>query len=93
MTHPDYIVAPEARDELPMLEPVYPLTAGLSGKVLTKATRQALEKIPGLHRVAGADVARRPRLAGLRHGLEAAASAGGCGRRLAGLVALAAARL
>ncbi len=45
MSHPDYIVAPEARDELPFLEPVYPLTAGLSGKVVQKATRQALERL------------------------------------------------
>ncbi len=45
MSHPDYIVAPEARDELPMLEPVYPLTAGLSGKVVQKATRQALDRV------------------------------------------------
>jgi ATP-dependent DNA helicase RecG len=48
MAHPDYIVAPEARDELPLLEPVYPLTAGLSGKVLIKAARQALERVPEL---------------------------------------------
>jgi len=48
MAHPDYIVPPEARDELPLLEPVYPLTAGLSGKVLLKATRQALERVPDL---------------------------------------------
>jgi ATP-dependent DNA helicase RecG len=48
MAHPDYIVAPEARAELPLLEPVYPLTAGLSGKVLLKATRQALERMPDL---------------------------------------------
>ena len=48
MPHPDYIVAPEARAELPLLEPVYPLTAGLSGKVLIKATRQALERMPAL---------------------------------------------
>lgn len=48
MTHPDYIVAEDARDELPMLEPVYPLTAGLSGKILIKATRQALERIPDM---------------------------------------------
>lgn len=41
MTHPDYIVALAQRDTLPMLEPVYPLTAGLSGKVLIKATRQS----------------------------------------------------
>src|SRR6476620_2982672 len=48
MTHPDYIVSPEARADLPMLEPVYPLTAGLSGKVLLKAGRQALERVPDL---------------------------------------------
>jgi ATP-dependent DNA helicase RecG len=46
MAHPDYIVAPEQRDELPLLEPVYPLTAGLSGKVLLKAERQALIRVP-----------------------------------------------
>jgi ATP-dependent DNA helicase RecG len=48
MAHPDYIVPPEARADLPMLEPVYPLTAGLSGKVLLKAVRGALEKVPEL---------------------------------------------
>src|SRR5262245_51626034 len=48
MAHPDYIVAPEARSELPMLEPVYPLTAGLSGKVLLKAARQAAQRVPVL---------------------------------------------
>jgi ATP-dependent DNA helicase RecG len=46
MAHPDYIVAEEARDDLPMLEPVYPLTAGLSGKVLNKAARQTIERVP-----------------------------------------------
>lgn len=46
MAHPDYIVAPDARGDLPLLEPVYPLTAGLSGKVLTKAARQAVERVP-----------------------------------------------
>ena len=48
MTHPDYIVAPEVRGDLPLLEPVYPLTAGLSGKVLVKAMRQVLERVPAL---------------------------------------------
>jgi ATP-dependent DNA helicase RecG len=48
MAHPDYIVAPDARDDLPLLEPVYPMTAGLSGKVLLKAERQALERMPQL---------------------------------------------
>ena len=48
MAHPDYIVAPESRGDLPLLEPVYPLTAGLSGKALLKASRQALERAPDL---------------------------------------------
>jgi ATP-dependent DNA helicase RecG len=48
MVHPDYIVAPEARADLPGLECVYPLTAGLSGKVLSKLVRQAVERIPDL---------------------------------------------
>ncbi len=45
MAHPDYIVAPDRRDDLPLLEPVYGLTAGLSGKVLVKAARQAVERV------------------------------------------------
>ena len=46
MPHPDYIVAPEQADQLPRLEPVYPLTAGLSGKVLVKTIRAALALAP-----------------------------------------------
>ncbi|MBU2533508.1 MAG: ATP-dependent DNA helicase RecG, partial [Alphaproteobacteria bacterium] len=46
MVHPDYIVPPEARADLPMLEPVYPLTAGLSAKVLGKLSRQAIAEVP-----------------------------------------------
>ncbi len=48
MAHPDYVVAPELRHELPMLEPVYPLTAGLSAKVLGKISRQAIDQLPDL---------------------------------------------
>ena len=48
MSHPDYIVEPERRGDLPLLEPVYPLTAGLSGKVLAKASRQTVERLPAL---------------------------------------------
>lgn len=48
MTHPDYIVPPDARDDLPLLEPVYPLTAGLSGKILQKAARQAVQRLPDM---------------------------------------------
>lgn len=48
MTHPDYIVAPEKRGDLPLLEPIYPLTAGLSGKVLYKICRRAVDRVPEL---------------------------------------------
>lgn len=48
MAHPDYIVAEDHRADLPLLEPVYPLTAGLSAKVLLKAARQACERVPEL---------------------------------------------
>ncbi len=48
ISHPDYIVPIENRDDLPLLEPVYPLTAGLSPKVLSKAVRAALGRVPDL---------------------------------------------
>jgi ATP-dependent DNA helicase RecG len=48
MAHPDFIVAEDRRSELPLLEPVYPLTAGLSGKVVLKAARLALERVPDM---------------------------------------------
>ncbi|MCD7061036.1 ATP-dependent DNA helicase RecG [Pelagibacterium sp. HS1C4-1] len=46
MTHPDYIVPPEKLDTLPMVEPVYPLTQGLSSKVLRRVIAAALETLP-----------------------------------------------
>ena len=46
MAHPDYIVAEDRRDDLPLLEPVYPLTAGLTAKVVSKAARQAVDRLP-----------------------------------------------
>ena len=48
MVHPDYILTPEAQDELPQFEPVYPLTAGVSGKLMAKAVRSAMDKLPDL---------------------------------------------
>ncbi len=48
MPHPDYIVSAHELETLPLIEPVYPLTAGLSQKVLIKALRQALHQLPDL---------------------------------------------
>jgi ATP-dependent DNA helicase RecG len=46
MAHPDHVVRPEAADEMPTIEPVYPLTAGLSPKALRRAIEGALQRIP-----------------------------------------------
>jgi len=48
MVHPDYIIAPEDADSLPLHEAVYRLTDGLPSKSLAKAIRTALEKIPAM---------------------------------------------
>jgi ATP-dependent DNA helicase RecG len=48
IVHPDYIVAADEFASLPLIEPVYPLTAGLSPKVLGRAIRASLERVPEL---------------------------------------------
>ncbi|HEY9010610.1 MAG TPA: ATP-dependent DNA helicase RecG [Devosia sp.] len=48
ITHPDYVVEVEKFDQLPLVEPVYPLTHGLTARALTKLTRQVLETLPDL---------------------------------------------
>ena len=48
MNHPDYIVGPEEKAAIQIVEPVYPLTAGLSPKILTKAVRAGLLTAPTL---------------------------------------------
>ena len=48
IVHPDHMLSPAELEKLPMIEPVYPLTAGVSAKVLMKAVQAALPKIPSL---------------------------------------------
>ena len=48
MAHPDHVLPPEELQRLPALEPVYPLTAGLSGKVVARAVEQVLQRLPAL---------------------------------------------
>jgi ATP-dependent DNA helicase RecG len=48
MVHPDHMALLEDAASLPLLEPVYPLTAGLSGKALRKALSAAVERLPAL---------------------------------------------
>jgi len=48
MTHPDYILTEEELTEMPLIEPVYPLTAGLTARVMGKAARGAVALAPEL---------------------------------------------
>jgi len=45
MTHPDYVLKPEDADDLPELETLYPLTAGLGQKIARKSMSNALDKV------------------------------------------------
>jgi ATP-dependent DNA helicase RecG len=48
MVHPDYVLADADTEGLPAMEPVYPLTAGLTGKVLLKVIKAAMQRAPVL---------------------------------------------
>lgn len=59
ITHPDYIVEPERFATLPLVEPVYPLTQGLSSKALAKLVRQVVDSLPALPEWIPADTLAR----------------------------------
>ncbi|WP_375656864.1 ATP-dependent DNA helicase RecG [Bartonella sp. CM120XJJH] len=46
MAHPDYIAPSEQSNQIPLIEPVYPSTAGLAAKTLRRAIQNALDFIP-----------------------------------------------
>ncbi|WP_372839049.1 ATP-dependent DNA helicase RecG [Phaeovulum sp.] len=46
MTHPDHILRPDEAKDLPDFEPVYPLSAGLTQRVVAKAVAGAMTRLP-----------------------------------------------
>jgi ATP-dependent DNA helicase RecG len=48
IVHPDHVADPEKDDDLPEVEPVYPMTANLTPKQIRKFMAAALEGIPDL---------------------------------------------
>ncbi|MEM9576786.1 MAG: ATP-dependent DNA helicase RecG [Pseudomonadota bacterium] len=48
MVHPDFIVPVEDAEKIPTFEPVYPLTAGVTQKLMSKATQSALKRVPDM---------------------------------------------
>lgn len=48
MVHPDYALPITKKDEIPALQPIYPLTQGVTGKTFIKAVTSALSSLPDL---------------------------------------------
>ena len=48
MVHPDHVLPVDEADSLPAYEPVYPLTAGVTQKAMTRAAADALQRVPDL---------------------------------------------
>ncbi len=48
MVHPDHVLRPDEAAELPVYEPVYPLAAGVTQKVMAKAAASTLARTPVL---------------------------------------------
>ncbi|WP_281020132.1 ATP-dependent DNA helicase RecG [Minwuia sp. IMCC3060] len=46
MVHPEHVADPDKGEDVPLREPVYPLTAGLAPKSLRNAVVQAVERAP-----------------------------------------------
>ncbi|MCU0902575.1 MAG: ATP-dependent DNA helicase RecG [Tabrizicola sp.] len=46
MVHPDHVLRPEEAGEIPAYEPVYPLAAGLTQRLVAKAVKAALSRLP-----------------------------------------------
>ena len=69
MVHPDHMVPVSRAEDLPALEPVYPLTAGLSTKVLRRAVLGATTRLPDLPEWLDAELSRRNSFPSLRMAL------------------------
>lgn len=72
IVHPDHIVPADRADEIPQIEPIYPLTAGLTPKVIHKHVQQALALAPELPEWLDPDYLKRERWPAWREALEAA---------------------
>ncbi|MCQ0986245.1 ATP-dependent DNA helicase RecG [Jiella marina] len=59
MVHPDFAAPLAEAETMSLVEPVYPMTTGLSAKVLRKAIGQALERVPDFPEWIDAEVKRR----------------------------------
>jgi ATP-dependent DNA helicase RecG len=59
MVHPDHMVIPDEASDIPAFEPVYPLTAGITQKTMSKAAQSALSRAPNLPEWADPELVRK----------------------------------
>ncbi|MGP1355185.1 ATP-dependent DNA helicase RecG [Roseicyclus sp.] len=59
MAHPDHVLPPEEAGSLPAYEPVYPLSGGLTQRVVQKAAQGALARVPPLPEWIDAELKRQ----------------------------------
>lgn len=71
IVHPDLLAAPGEIEEADLVQPVYPLTAGLSAGMMRKAARGALEAAPELPEWIEPELKRRENWPDWRAALEA----------------------
>ena len=86
IVHPDHILRPEEAETLPPFEPVYPLAAGLSQRVVAKAAQAALGRLPPLAEWIDPELVRREGWPGWRAALEAAHAPQGLADTLPGAI-------
>ncbi|MBY6005356.1 ATP-dependent DNA helicase RecG [Salipiger bermudensis] len=79
MVHPDHILPPEEAASLPSFEPVYPLTAGVTQKLMARASADALAKAPELDEWIDGPLKAREGWPDWRAALEAAHAPEGAG--------------
>ena len=84
MVHPDHITSIEDAATLPLVEPVYPLTAGLSPKVLARGVQEALAKAPDMPEWIDPPVLEEYDLPSHRQALQIAAQSARSGRHRPG---------
>lgn len=70
MVHPDHMVPADKAGDLPLVEPVYPLTAGLSPRVLRRILAQTLARLPALPEWQDAELIRRQSFPGFAGALK-----------------------
>ena len=70
MVHPDHIVPLDRAGELPLVEPVYPLTAGLAAKALRRAISGAVARLPDMPEWLDTELMRRQSFPSVRMALQ-----------------------